>query len=215
MITCCKQILQIDAFDEIIHTFLIRAYFKEGNTTAALNQYDTATDILYQNLGVQPSKELRDLYMDMMKIQQTLEMDLTVIQNDLKETEYKTGAFVCEYGIFKETYRLISRQCARDGRSVYIALITICETNGNIPPLNKLSNIMQNLLDIIVNNLRRGDVVSKYSGAQYVLLLPSATLEDGILILERIINKYYQTTKKTKIQLKYKLRQIEISSNEY
>ena len=215
IITCCKQTLQIDAFDEKVHSFLIRAYLKEGNTIAALNHYDTATDILYQNLGVKPSKELRNLYIDMMKTQQTLEMDLTVIQNDLKESEYKTGAFVCEYGIFQETYRLISRQSARDGRSVYIALITVCEANGNIPPLNILSNIMEELLIVIVNNLRRGDVVSKYSGAQYVLLLPSVTIEDGTLVLERIVKKYYQVNKKTKIQLKYKLRQMEISSDKY
>lgn len=215
IIACCKQTLQIDSFDEKIHAFLIRSYLKEGNTVAALNHYDTATNILYQNLGVKPSKELRNLYIDMMKTQQTLEMDLTVIQNDLKEAEYKTGAFVCEYGIFQETYRLISRQSARDGRSVYIALITACESDGNIPPLNLLNHIMENLLDAIVNSLRRGDVVSKYSGAQYVLLLPSITQEDGTLVLERIIKKYYHANKSKKIQLKYKLRQIEISPNEY
>lgn len=215
IIACCKQTLQIDSFDEKIHAFLIRAYLKEGNTVAALNHYDTATDILYQNLGVKPSKELRSLYVDMMKTQQTLEMDLTVIQNDLKEAEYKTGAFVCEYGIFQETYRLISRQSARDGRSVYIALITACEANGDIPPLKILNDIMENLLVAIVNSLRRGDVVSRYSGAQYVLLLPSVTQEDGTLILERIAKKYYHTNKRTKIQLKYKLRQIEISPEEY
>lgn len=212
IINCCNKSLQIDAFDEKIHAFLIRAYLKEGNTIAALNHYDNATDILYQNLGVKPSKELRNLYLDMMKTQKTLEMNLAVIQNDLKEADYKIGAFVCEYGVFQETYRLISRQCARDGRSVYIGLITVCEANGEIPPLQTLNHIMEKLLASIIISLRRGDVVSKYSGAQYVILLPSITLEDGTLVLERIIKKYYQTNKKNKVQLKYKLRQLDIDS---
>src|SRR5699024_7277404 len=42
-------------------------------------------------------------------------------------------------------------------------------------PLNVLNQTMDQLLEVIAGRLRRGDVVSRFSGAQYVLMLPGAT----------------------------------------
>lgn len=208
----CTKALQIDQFNESLHCFLVRAFLNQGNSIAALNHYEKSTEILYQNLGVRPSKELRSLYLEIMRTQKTLETDLEVIQNDLKEADFKTGPFLCEYCIFQETYRLIARQAARDGLSVYICLITLSDVKGTIPSLTKLDYTMKRLLDSISLCLRRGDVVAKYSGAQYVILLPSITYEDGRLVMERIFKKYYENNVKSIFHLKYKLRQIDISS---
>ena len=204
----CTKALQIERFDETLHSILIRTFLGQGNTIAAMNHYERTTELLYQNLGVKPSKELRALYMDIIRTQQTLETDLNIIQNDLKEVEYKRGPFVCEYCIFQETYRLIARQAAREGRSVYLCLITISDRNGNIPSLNKLDAAMKRLLDAINLSLRRGDVVSQYSGAQYVILLPSITYEDSNMVLERIVKQYYHNNRRSVLHLKYKLEQM-------
>lgn len=207
----CNKALKIDELDEELHCLLIRCFLLQGNSIAALNHYEQATNLFYQNLGVKPSKELRKLYLEIISTQKTLETDLGVIQNDLKEAEYKPGPFLCEYCIFQETYRLIARQAAREGRSVFICLITVSESNGELPSLTKLDTAMQRLLKTICSCLRRGDVVSKYSGAQYVILLPSVTYEDGTTVMERIVKKYYQTHRKSILHLKYKLRQIEVN----
>ena len=207
----CSQALQIERFDETLHCMFIEILLNQGNTLAALNHYEQTTDMLYLNLGVKPSKELRSLYLSIIRTQKSLEMDLNIIQNDLKEAEYKAGPFFCEYCIFQETYRLIARQAAREGRSVYLCLLTISDANGDIPSLNKLDAAMKRLQDSINASLRRGDVVSKYSGAQYVILLPDITYEDGAMVMERIIKQYYQTNRRSVLHLKYKLEQMPLT----
>ena len=120
------------------------------------------------------------------------------------------GPFFCEYCIFQETYRLIARQASREGRSVYLCLLTVYDSNDEIPSLNKLDAAMKRLENAINASLRRGDVVSRYSGAQYVILLPNITYEDGGMVMERIIKQYYQANRRSILRLKYKLEQIVI-----
>ena len=204
----CSKALQIERFDETLHCIFIQILLNQGNTIAAMNHYEQTTDLLYLNLGVKPSKELRSLYLNIIRTQKTLETDLNIIQGDLKEAEFKSGPFVCEYCIFQETYRLIARQAAREGRSVYLCLITVSDSKGDIPSLNKLDAAMKRLLDAINDSLRRGDVVSRYSRAQYVILLPDINYEDGSMVMERIIKKYYQANRRSVLHLKYKLEQI-------
>ena len=210
----CSQALQIERFDEALHCFFIKILLNQGNTFAAMNHYEQTTDLLYQNLGVKPSKDLRALYLSIIRTQKTLETDLNIIQHDLKEADFKSGPFYCEYCIFQETYRLIARQAAREGRSVYLCLLTISDSNGEIPSLNKLDAAMKRLLDAINASLRRGDVVAKYSGAQYVILLPDITYEDGSMVMERIIKQYYHANRRSVLRMKYKLEQILIDNHD-
>ena len=206
----CSKALQIERFDETLHCIFIQNMIDQGNSFAALNHYEQTTDLLYINLGVKPSKELRSLYLNIIRTQKTLETDLNIIQNDLKEAEFKMGPFFCEYCIFQETYRLIARQASREGRSVYLCLLTVYDANDEIPSLNKLDAAMKRLENAINASLRRGDVVSRYSGAQYVILLPNITYEDGGMVMERIIKQYYQANRRSILRLKYKLEQIVI-----
>lgn len=208
----CSKALQIERFDEELHCRLIRCFINQGNSIAAMNHYEQTTDLLYLNLGVKPSKKIRSLYMEIIQTQKTLELDLHTIQSDLKEADFKPGPFYCEYCIFQETYRLLARQAAREGRSIYLCLITISDGKNGIPTLVKLDAAMKRLLDAINNSLRRGDVVSKYSGAQYVILLPSITYEDGTMVMERIIKRYYQTNRRSTLHLKYKLEQMTLET---
>ena len=214
MVSYCLEAIKIEGFDEKLHCLLVRAFMRQGNNTAALNHYEKATEILYNNLGVKPSDELRALYFEIIKTQKTLEMNLDRIIDNLKEAEYKPGAFVCDYGIFQEIYRIEARQSTRDGRSVYIALLTVFNSKSELPPLDELTRVMPRLLTSIKDCLRRGDVIAKYSGAQYVIMLPNINYEDGIMVMDRIVNNYYKNNRKSLLQLKYKLSQINIDVKE-
>ena len=59
--------IRIESYDEKIHCYLVKAFTKQGNNTAAIAHYNKATKILLANLGVQPSAELRNLYLDVLK----------------------------------------------------------------------------------------------------------------------------------------------------
>lgn len=206
----CTNAIAIDPLDEDIHCMQIRALIHQGKNSAALNQYEKATEILYRNLGVRPSEALRKLYVDIMKANESLETDLGVIQDQLREAVAEPGAFVCEYGFFKEAYRLEIRRAARSGLAVFIGLFTVYNDAGEIPELALLNLAMDQLLEAIKSSLRKGDVVSRYSGMQYVVMLPALTYEDGEVVMNRIVNNFYKQIRRKPVKLHYRLQQLEL-----
>ena len=71
---------------------------------------------------------------------------------------------------------------------------------------------MEKLVIVIRDDLRRGDVVSKYSGAQFVIMLPDARYNDAVKITERIIRSYYKSNRKSLLQFKYKIDEIKLDA---
>ncbi|WMJ83224.1 BTAD domain-containing putative transcriptional regulator [Oscillospiraceae bacterium LTW-04] len=206
----CTNAIAIDPLDEDIHCMQIRALLRQGKNSAALSQYEKATDILYRNLGIKPSEALRRLYVDIMRTNESLETDLSVIQDQLREAVSEPGAFVCEYGFFKEAYRLEIRRAARSGLAVFIGLFTVYTDTGEIPELPLLNVAMDQLLEAIKLSLRKGDVVSRYSGMQYVVMLPTLTYEDGDQVMNRIVNNFYKQIRRKPVKLHYRLQQLEL-----
>ena len=190
---------------------MVRSLVKQGRDAAALERYEMATDLRYRSLGVTPSAELRDLYTAIMATEKSLETDLAVIQQSLKETAIRPGAFVCEYGFFRETYRLEARRAARNGTCVHLALLTVSLPGGGMPELGALNNTMDQLLAILTNGLRRGDVVSRYSGAPYVVMLPAANFEDSAMVMERIVSAFYRQHRRSFLKISYRIRELEMA----
>ena len=207
----CARASDLDNLDEGLHTLIVRALLRQGKDAAALEHYEKATDLLYRNLGVRPSEELRSLYKEIMATEKNLETDLGVIMNDLREAAARPGAFVCEYGFFKEAYRLEVRRAIRSGTCVHLCLITVSLPDGGMPQLKVLSNTMDQLLDVLVNNLRRGDVVSKFSGAQYVIMLPAANYEDSNMVMDRVVRAFYQQHRRSFLKLTVRVRELELN----
>lgn len=210
MAAAAERALKVETLDEDLHCLYIRALIHQGRDSEALKHYDSATDILYRNLGVKPSQALRELYVEMMKAQQSMETDLSIIQQQLREEEARPGAFVCEYGFFKMAYRLEARRVKRAGQSVFIALFTVFTESGEVPQLDILNSAMDQLLEALKGSLRKGDVVSRYSGMQYVVMLPALTYEDGEKVMTRIANNFNKYNRKQLVKLHYKLQQIDV-----
>ena len=131
-------------------------------------------------------------------------------KQDLREEAARPGPFCCEYGFFREAYRLEARRAARYGSSVQIALLTLALPDGRSPTLNLLNKTMDLVLDVLEATLRKGDVVARYSGAQYVLMLPTAAFEDATMILDRIVAAFKQKNRKSFLALTYKIQQIDL-----
>ncbi|MCL1906205.1 MAG: winged helix-turn-helix domain-containing protein [Clostridiales bacterium] len=205
-----NEAIKIEPYDDKLHALLITAQLRQGNSLAALNHYDSATELLYRNLGVRPSEELRALYHEIMQERKNLEMDLDVIQKDLQEAASRPGAFVCDYGFFREAYRLEARRAGREGTCVHVALVTVSLPDGKTPALKPLNATMDQLLEAMRINLRRGDVLARYSGAQYVLMLPTANYEDSQMVLDRIVSSFYQQNRKSFLKISYKLQQLDL-----
>ena len=205
----CLHASELDPMDESLHILAIRALLYQGRNSAALAHYESATELLYRSLGVRPSEELRNLYAEIMTVEKGMETDLEVIQADLREAADRPGAFVCEYGFFQEAYRLEARRCNRNGTCVHVALLTVSLPDGSMPALKQLNITMDQLLVALQTQLRSGDVVSRYSAVQYVVMLPAANFEDSQKVMERIVAAFYRQHRHNFLKITYKIRELE------
>ena len=205
----CLHASELDPMDESLHILAIRALLYQGRNSAALAHYESATELLYRSLGVRPSEELRSLYTEIMAVEKGMETDLEVIQADLREAADRPGAFVCEYGFFQEAYRLEARRCNRNGTCVHVALLTVSLPDGTMPALKQLNMTMDQLLVALQTQLRSGDVISRYSAVQYVVMLPAANFEDSHKVMERIVSAFYRQHRHNFLKITYKIRELE------
>jgi len=205
IIAICEKAVVIDPYDEPLHQSLIRALAETGQQQAALQHYEYVTDLFFNQFGVTPSPELTSLYREIAKTSNRLETDLNVIKQELAETVRTPGAFYCEYEFFKDIYKLNARSCARNGQVIQIALITLADPSGEQLGQKPLNLNMDHLREIISASLRRGDVFSRYSVSQYLLMLPSSNFENGDMVLQRILRNFHRKFPKTDVSLRYKV----------
>ena len=202
IITVCRTALDVDNFDEKLHMELITALIQTGRTSEALAQYKHIVHLNYRYLGVQPSDDLRDFYKQIVRAGKTLEFNLDSIRNELVEGSEKPGAFVCEYAVFKEIYNLERRSMERLDIAIFLAVIMIGTPDDPMDPL-KQDNIMNGLIDILVGNLRRGDIVTRFSPLFIAVLLPQVNYTTGSMVMERIKRKFFQRYPNTTVPFNY------------
>jgi hypothetical protein len=118
------------------------------------------------------------------------------------------GCLFVEYEFFKSLYRLESRSEARTGQVVYLALFTVTDPGGEQPQLKILKKAMDRLRETISQSLRRGDVFTRFSVSQYLLMLPSTTFENGEAVMKRIARQFRKDNPKIPIQISYSLQPV-------
>lgn len=201
----CKRAVEIDPYDEQLHIHLMRAYVATGEYQQAMSHYEYVTKLFFNQFGVSPSTELLALYKEVIKTSKTMELDLGIIKDDLREREQVRGGFFCEYEVFKDIYRIEARSAARSGQIVHIALITVSDMHGEQVAAKQRNVTMERVGEVISSSLRRGDVYSRYSISQYLLMLPGASFENSEKVLDRIARAFRRKYPKMNILLRYKV----------
>ncbi len=209
IILICEKSISIYLFDDEIHKLLLYAYAKAGKISKALAHYDHIVELFQRELNVNISDSFRDIHKELVKGNGEVETDINVIKENLKEEFNLAGAFYCDYDIFKNIYRLQARLMQRTGQAIHVALITLSNRSGNVPPEDVLKHVMPQLKDCIVNCLRKGDVVSQYSMAQFVVILPLTTMEGTKIVTHRISTRFNQIYKKGNLILTFRLHMID------
>lgn len=205
----CRMALDIDAFDTQINLELMTALLKVGRSNEALAQYNHATNLHYNHLGVQPPEGMLEFYKKLIRIDNASKTDIDSIRTQLRSGDDREGAFVCEYVIFKDIYQLHMRNLGRLGTSMFIALVTISSMGDKpVEPL-VLDKLMKILLQCLQDNLRRGDTISRYNSTQYAVMLPSISYETGRIPLERVKKAFYKAYSNPSFVVSYRLAPID------
>lgn len=201
--------LDVDAFDERLHICLMDALVRSGRNNESLMQYKHATNIYYRYLGSQPPEELQDFYKQIITAGQELEMNIDLIKSELAEAGKVSGAFVCEYAVFKDIYHLQARSLERLGLSMFIVLMKVSTIDGMALEPLKLDEVMRRLRDVLKNGLRKGDTISQFSPTQFALLLPSVNYDTCKLVMERLRRSFYKEQANSNIMLTYRFGPVD------
>ena len=203
IIAICSKATALNPYDEHVHYCHIKALAELGEQESAKKQYEIVTDLMMNKFGINPSKELMELYDSTIKSQKSVQSDIDVVINDLMEHRPVTGAFFCEYQIFKHLYQLEIRDSQRTGISINICLLTVSGSNGEMPSQNSMTKAMQRLQDCISHSLRGSDIFSRYSVSQFVIMLANTNEQTGELIMKRIEKAFRRENTNKDIELHY------------
>lgn len=205
IIDVCRRALEVDNFDDQLHMELMTALIKTNRGNEALVQYKHVMHLHYRYLGIQPSAEMQEFYKQIINAGKTLEFNLESIRNELREVGEQRGAFICEYAVFKEIYNLQIRNLERLGATMLLAVIMVSDISGQPMESMKQENVMNGLMEILRNNMRKGDTITHFSPTILALLLPTANYSSGDIVMERIKRLFYKKYPNSNVSFNYRV----------
>jgi DNA-binding SARP family transcriptional activator len=190
IISLCEKVFLVEPLEEDIHKYYIKALMENGNFKQAKEHYEYITSLLYSELGVKPSSELREIYRLIKIDSNSIDLDINSIKENIKERNKNYGTYVCDPEIFRHIYKLEARRKERAGIESTLGLLTLIQNNYKLPAKKELSEAMETLKNIVMMTLRKGDVICVWNEAQIIFLINGASLEGSQLVINRIVSVF-------------------------
>lgn len=190
----CRLATGLDPYDETCQLLMMRLLHASGAKQAVAQYYNDVSTLLMSQLGVTPSQEMTALYHELSGPEESQELDLHTIRTILLgDDAVSKGAFYCEYFVFQNICRFLARTTTRNGEIVQLGVITLFPKKGARLTVSQRADAMSDLKSAILANLRSGDIFTQFSPTQYLLLLPTASHENGSMAVDRVLSAYAQT----------------------
>lgn len=212
IIQVCRRAMDVDLFDERLHLAYTLALTRSGKKHEALSQYYFVSKLHDASAGEEPSDALREIGRHIAQADSATEADIDRVEEILSADAAGDGAFVCPYNIFHDIYQMQRRTLSRYNGTMFLALMSVCSTDGSIIEGYELEQVMGALLATAHKNLRCGDTICRYSALQFAVLLPAVTYESGRGVLERIKQAFYEINPEPQVMLTYRLRALEMQA---
>lgn len=213
--------IQYENADEELYSYQIRALAAQHKTQMAEETYQKAQEILFQELGVRTTRELEKVHQAVCLMQKSQEIEeLEQIKENLDE-EKVTGAYLCGYPLFREIYRVETRRVGRRKKRSQLLLFSIEVRLPENEVVGKkrlqesrkeriLAQAMKKMEQILVHELRVGDVVSRYNKRQYIVLLTDCAQEEVERVKQRVMIRL-QEEKELELYTKVRVELEEVS----
>lgn len=210
VVALCRRAVEIEPYEEDIYRHLMENLLKNGGGRDAVAVYKSVRDILFNNFGVSPSEETVAVYRKAINSINDREVSIDTVCAQLREKSESDGALLCDYDMFKTIYHIIARSIVRSGEAVHVGLVTVSGAKGALPKRSRDVS-MENLLEQVRMNLRRGDVVSRCSISQYVVMLQQSDYENSCMVMERICRSFGRRYPHSPALLRYSVQPVEPS----
>lgn len=164
----------------------IDALICKENYEQAYELYCKTVKRYSEEMGLPPSEQMLENYRRMSLRLTHQESRLSEIQSSLKE-DLTTGAYYTALPGFIDIYRVLARNMERLGNSVFLLLCDLVDYEGK-PFMNqeKLKARSESLRRCISSSLRKGDIFTRYSVSQYMVLLIGCNDEGCDVVAKRI-----------------------------
>lgn len=210
----CEKALKIEPYSEELYQHLMRCRIAAGDRSGAQSAYEEMSELLFSTFGVMPSDESRQLYREASKDANTPSVPVGSVREQLKEPAGAKGALYCEYDFFKLLYQVQARAMIRSGETIHIALFSLHGQDQKELSRRSLDRAMDNLQELIVSNLRQGDVVTRCSVSQLIVMLPQANYENSCAVCQRIIKAFSRQYPHSPADIHYSVQPLEpLSAN--
>jgi DNA-binding SARP family transcriptional activator len=207
MIPVCEHALHLFPYEEQLHILLLKAYSNAGHEGRALDHYDGAVKLFYQEFGVNLGGLFKP-YVSRISDSSRPQTDLESIRGDLQEKTKAKGAFYCDYDMFKCLYRSQVRMIPRTGLSVFLVLFTLDGKDGGMPEPDALRVASEKLKSAILTGMRKGDTVASCSATQYIAMLQTVTAETAQNVVQRVMRKFRFDYRRNAVRVTTKITSI-------
>ena len=199
----CRRGLDVAPYSEPICQMLMQVLAAMNNLRGAAEVYEALSRRLFDDFGIRPSEETRAVYRTYVHSPEDRTIAMDEVLEHLQEPEAPPGALQCDYDYFKMLCYAERRSIERSGTVTHIALLSITGTPEK--PLSKrsLNRIAEQLGQTIRTNLRRGDVISRCSVCQYIILLPKANYENSCMVCRRVLAAFQRTHPHVRARINY------------
>lgn len=125
--------------------------------------------------------------------------DVRRVRSELIEQIRKPGAYCQDYETFKGIYRFLERGIIRSGQKACVILLTVVNGQGESLLPGEKDILMERLGEDIGISLRVGDVYTRYSSSQYLILVIDTTEGYVDLIVNRIKNRFLANNRENNV----------------
>lgn len=187
----CEKAFLIEPLQEELHINFMEALLEEGKTGLAKAHYNYASSLLYREAGLKPSAGLRELYKRITNEGEPQENIRLLPGKELDTRRENGGAFFCDPETFLELFRLEELRAERSGQAAFWGCLTLDQPDYVWSDSYNMEESMELLGDVLRKNLRKGDIVCRWSKNQYYLMLMTCTgREQAEKALERVKNYF-------------------------
>ena len=207
-VALCYAALKTSPYHEEIYQYLMRAQMELREFEKADAAYEELRERLFNNLGVMPGKESQMIHKEVLRHINHYFHSADMLRDQLQEKDPTPGPLICDFYVFRQFYQEEARSASRRGDAIHVCMLTVSGKDGEELPAQALEQVMGLLQAQMSARLRQGDVVSRCSASQFVLLL-QANFENSNMVCGRIVAAFEKANPFTAVNIQHTVLSLE------
>lgn len=200
-----EKAIALYPYNEEFHIARIKTLYEMGNIKGAISDYESISALLFDELGVNPSPELQEIYLKATTNIDNFASSAKDALHNILSDEVESGAYYCNYHMFANTCRFLERQIQRNGQSAYLMLCTLTTRDNGVISTEDIQKITASFHKSIRISLRKSDIYTRCSPSQFLVLLMGTNLENAKKTMHRVETSFRRSTrnKDARIHIQY------------